>query len=209
MAGTPGNKNGRRSSIGTPRHGQLTGFPRRIKDNVADIFNLVQKWKKLNSDGFNILTDVCNLKIASRDSDEASCYPDGLEELCSKLTGVYGQMKTISEKMYTISLQLQKIEDIHSESPNDIFFLSWPVSKFSKSVDEIVKMHKDEIETKRLITESAAHIDLLENGFVRSAESSRNILMTYISCWLHEPDINEQTRTLLLEELLLETGHKL
>lgn len=68
-------------------------------------------------------------------------------------------------------------------------------------------MYKSEADAKLLIVESVAHIDFLPGGGLRDPEDSRDILMTYVASWLHEPYINEDARDLLLKELLLETGH--
>nr|XP_039271083.1 cyclin-dependent kinase 2-interacting protein-like [Styela clava] len=203
---TPEINRTRRTST-TPKHGQLTGFPRRIKDCVADIHNAIQKWESSKNKGFNLVSDIANLKIASRAYDEASCYPNGLENMCSNLKIIYDNMENLCIKMNKITVQLQKIAKLNSQSSSDIYFMTWPASNLFETVKQISDMHKEELEAKKAIVESIAHVDLMSNGEIRDTDSSRDILMTYVACWLHEPFINEETRTIMMEELLLETGH--
>lgn len=70
-------------------------------------------------------------------------------------------------------------------------------------------MYQEELKAKLAIVEDIAHVDYIHGYFsmLRSPESSRDILMAYVACWLHEPCIDEDARAILLEELLLETGH--
>lgn len=205
MASSPAAR--RLSSTPSSKHSQLTGFPRRIKDAAADVHNCVQKWEKLKNQGFKIVSDIANLKISQRTEQEESCYPAGLHEWCTNLRSTYSDMTILADKLKTISRQLEKVSEIHANS-SDILFLSWPTDKFQSVAEEISGMYSQELEAKRLIAENIAHIDWLEDGVMREAESSRDLLMAYVACWLHEPYINEETRTMLLEELLLETGHQ-
>lgn len=70
-------------------------------------------------------------------------------------------------------------------------------------------MYEEEMKVKVAIVESIAHSDFIRGYFtgMRSPESTRNILMTYVGAWLHEPLINEGVRDVTMEEMLLETGH--
>lgn len=116
-------------------------------------------------------------------------------------------MSLLNDKLRTVSKQMEKVSEIYRDS-SEVLFLSWTTDKFHSVAAEISGMYSQELEAKRHITENLAHIDWLENGGMREAETSRDLLMTYVACWLHEPYINEDTRTVLLEELLLETGHQ-
>lgn len=41
----------------------ITGSARKIKDNMADWHNLMLKWEKLNDTGFNIITNISNMRL--------------------------------------------------------------------------------------------------------------------------------------------------
>lgn len=66
MAASPDDTRNIKKRSLTPRHGELTGFPRKIKDAMADVHNLIQKWEKLKNIGLNVLSDLANLKISKR-----------------------------------------------------------------------------------------------------------------------------------------------
>lgn len=200
-------KNKTRKLSSTPQHGQLTGFQRRIKDSAADLYNSVQKWENLKKQGFNVVSGIANLKIASRGTDEKSCYPNGLEKLCTDLKAIYENMEDLCRKMNKITEQFNKIAGMKSQSSSEVYFMTWATSKFFETAKDLFNMHNEELRAKKAIVEDIAHVDLMSNGDIRDVETSRDILMTYVACWLHEPYINENIRTILLEELLLETGH--
>ena len=43
--------------------GNLTGELRKVKDIAADFHNLAMKWKALNSQGMDLVTQISNIKI--------------------------------------------------------------------------------------------------------------------------------------------------
>lgn len=44
---------------------RLTGLPRKVKDTCADWHNYVQEWDVLNTRGMQLITEICNAKIAA------------------------------------------------------------------------------------------------------------------------------------------------
>lgn len=56
-------------------------------------------------------------------------------------------------------------------------------------------MYQQEFKLKDQLYQNIAHT------------TDRNVMMFYTSAWLHEPYI-EDNKTLLLESMLLETGHR-
>lgn len=193
----------------TPNRGQLTGIPRKIRDGVADIYNCIQKWETLKNKGFNIATNIANLKIEKRRNDERSCYPDGLDALCHDFKVVVDDMQQLQTKMCAVNDQFEKIARMSSVSSSEVFFISWRPRRFANSSNILIRMYQQEMKAKLTIVESIAHVDFIQGYFsgLRSPESARNILMTYVASWLHEPCINEDVRDVTLEEMLLETGH--
>ena len=198
--------------------GQLTGVPRQIKDSVADIYNLIQKWKKLNLQGFEQLTRVSDIKLSlfvSIKSSNDVRYTAELNEACAMLVQTFKDMKVISKRLSDIFLKFNKLTEIASfnsslgNTSNDIPFTSWPISQFVDYAKEIAEMYAKELSVKECIVESAAHVDHKHSAVDVAAlsEKCRDILTTYSSCWLHEPYINETTKEILIEGLLFETGH--
>ena len=59
----------------------------------------------------------------------------------------------------------------------------------------ILSMYTKEMETKKAITENICHV------------KDRNTMMFYTSAWIHQPFI-EDSCTLIIEAMLLETGHR-
>lgn len=45
------------------RSGNLTGSERKIKDGVADVYNLIQKWRSGHSTGMKIVDEIANIKL--------------------------------------------------------------------------------------------------------------------------------------------------
>lgn len=56
-------------------------------------------------------------------------------------------------------------------------------------------MYRKELLLKRTITEELAHA------------ADRDLTLSYLSMWLHQPYVETDSR-LLLESMLLETGHR-
>jgi len=71
-------------------------------------------------------------------------------------------------------------------------FLSSTASTFH----EVYRMYSKELELKHCITENICHA------------TNRDVVMFYSSAWIHQPNIDTSKATLLLESMLLETGHK-
>lgn len=74
---------------------------------------------------------------------------------------------------------------------NSIFLLS-TVAEVSSGLYEA---YKQELDLKRTILRELAHT------------ANADLCMVYLSCWLYQPYIQDNTR-LLLESLLMETGHR-
>ena len=204
--------------------GQLTGIPRQIKDSVADIYNCVQKWKKINLNGFGKLKEVCDLKLALLISLNPSeqlhllekhKYSEELNAACNELVEIFLKIEEVVTELSKITGKFTKLLELASfnctlgNDSNNIPFTGWPISQFAQYAEEISDMFCKELSVKRCIVESAAHVDHIKNSddIVFLSESCRDILMTYTSCWLHEPYINETTLDILIEGLLFETGH--
>ena len=60
---------------------------------------------------------------------------------------------------------------------------------------ELQEMYSKELDVKRTIVQDIAH------------HQNRDILMTYMSTWQHQPYIEDRATT-ILESMLHETGHR-
>lgn len=74
-------------------------------------------------------------------------------------------------------------------------FQTWQTNRFHEVSEELLLMYQKEFKLKDELYQNIAHT------------TDRNVMMFYTSAWLHEPYI-EDNKTLLLESMLLETGHR-
>ncbi|GFR64892.1 cyclin-dependent kinase 2-interacting protein-like [Elysia marginata] len=89
-------------SVHSPRHnaGNLTGYPRKVKDLAADFHNCIMKWEALNTKGMDIVTKIANVKIekvydAQQDVESGqniAALPQELNPLCDKLAEIIEAM---------------------------------------------------------------------------------------------------------------------
>nr|CAB3231242.1 cyclin-dependent kinase 2-interacting protein-like [Phallusia mammillata] len=190
--------------------GQLTGLPRQLKDNVADVHNFVAKWNKLNSKGFTQLTNVCDIKISLLSNNETNSfapqYSSSLEEACDLLCETYKELEKVCTKLTNVSLKFAKLTKLDgAERP----FVSWGATDFASRSQEICEMLQKELKVKKCIVENVAHVDHHVNvkDVNEFNKQCRDYLMFYSSCWLHQPYINEGKLGMLIHEMLMESGH--
>lgn len=43
--------------------GNLTGSKRKVKDTVADFYNIIQKWSRLRAGGSATIIEIANIKL--------------------------------------------------------------------------------------------------------------------------------------------------
>ncbi|XP_026691295.2 cyclin-dependent kinase 2-interacting protein-like [Ciona intestinalis] len=200
--------------------GQLTGIPRQVKDTVADIHNYVLKWQKLTTRGFEELSNLSDIKLtllSNSENNESGFYSNDLLEICNKIVVTYNELEKTSKKLGNFASKLAKLEDLSDYNSSSsmsclssIPFVTWPVSKFTESATEISEMHVKELSLKKSIVENAAHVDC----FMKSKDPAeligdcRNTLMTFSSCWLHEPYIDVSARKFLIQSMIFESGHE-
>ncbi|XP_037550696.1 cyclin-dependent kinase 2-interacting protein [Nematolebias whitei] len=190
----------------------ITGSARKIKDNAADWHNLMIRWDKLNEEGFNFATNIVNMRRSQRDrlvlddgpfpSEEPLQAVDAaqLQEESSKLQDVVDKMVAMVKKMERLmELQrgVQELEEFQfgPEGRRAPLFHSWTTKDFEENCGALLVDFRQELKLKQTILEELAH----------TTNSDLNVV--YLSCWLHQPFIQTQSR-LRLEALLLETGHR-
>ncbi|XP_005410806.1 PREDICTED: cyclin-dependent kinase 2-interacting protein [Chinchilla lanigera] len=200
-----------------PRKPVLSVSARKIKDNAADWHNLILKWEALNDAGFATANSIANLKIsllgrdkagpessslASEDEEEKT-HPDydkELETLCEELQATLEGLTKIQVKMEKLSSTTKgvwELENYHygEESSRPPLFHTWPTVYFYEVAHKLSDMYTRELLLKRTVGAELAHA------------SDRDLILSYLSMWLHQPYL-ERDSGLLLESMLLETGHR-
>ncbi|XP_027991437.1 cyclin-dependent kinase 2-interacting protein isoform X1 [Eptesicus fuscus] len=201
----------------TSRKPVLSVSARKIKDNAADWHNLILKWEALNDAGFATANNIANTKISllSQDKIESesrslACdenaeqrpreYSAELEALCEELRATLDGLTKIQVKMEKLSSTTKgvwELEKYHhgQDSSQPPLFHTWPTAQFYETSRRLSDMYGAELLLKRTIVEELAHT------------SDRDLSLTYLSLWLHQPYVQSDSR-LLLESMLLETGHR-
>nr|XP_055160343.1 cyclin-dependent kinase 2-interacting protein [Nyctereutes procyonoides] len=201
----------------TPRKPVLSVSARKIKDNAADWHNLILKWETLNDTGFATANKIANLKISlwSEDKTELQSssptsredadkrlpeYSKELEALCEELQTTYDALAKIQMKMEKLSSTTKgvcELEDYHYRDGRHRppLFHTWPTAYFYEVSRKLSDMYQKELLLKRTVIEELAHT------------TDHDLTLSYLSMWLHQPYVETSSR-LLLESMLLETGHR-
>ncbi|XP_023587435.1 cyclin-dependent kinase 2-interacting protein isoform X1 [Trichechus manatus latirostris] len=203
--------------VATPRKPVLSVSARKIKDNAADWHNLILKWESLSDAGFATANNIANLKISllskdkielessspASDKNEEKPYPEcnkELEMLCEELQATLDGLTKIQGKMEKLTSTTKGICDLENyhygeESQRPPLFHTWPTAHFYAVSRRLSDMYRKELLLKRTIVEELAH------------SSDHDLALSYLSMWLHQPYV-ENASQLLLEGMLLETGHR-
>ncbi|XP_052435931.1 cyclin-dependent kinase 2-interacting protein [Carassius gibelio] len=199
------------------KKGNLTGSARKLKDDAADWHNLIQKWERLNDEGSTIATKIVNLGMSKKSDTEADVVMEGgsvkagdisdnlkrsnqeLEEECVKLQDVVDKMANILSKMEKMVQAERGICELEAfqwgEKRAAPLFHTWSTQQFVEVSSKLYESYKQELALKKTILQELAHT------------ANADLSMVYLSSWLYQPYI-EDSGKLLLESLLLETGHR-
>ncbi|XP_059155032.1 cyclin-dependent kinase 2-interacting protein-like [Physella acuta] len=185
--------------------GNLTGELRKVKDLAADYHNLTMKWNNLNSQGMDIITKIANIKIdkvfnveKDPDSETHTDLPLELNPLCDALSDIVDAMSRVESKLEHKAkiaeglLSLQKYQRSASSSP--VLFSTMTLEDVVNTVKEIHQYFGQELKLKRELCRQLAHA------------GSRDVMMFYSTCWLHQPYLQAGWED-QLQALLSETGH--
>ncbi|XP_055651422.1 cyclin-dependent kinase 2-interacting protein isoform X2 [Falco peregrinus] len=176
----------------------------------------MMKWERLNDSGFTVANKIVNMKISEQFEDnklEIACdnsatgseksapkYNEELDNFCAELVETLKHMTKIQLKMEKLALTTKAICDLetfHHGAGNCTapFFHTWPTPYFYEVSLKLSEMYKKELQLKQTIVQEIAH------------SADQDLLMVYLSSWLYQPYI-ENSSKLLLEAMLLETGHR-
>ncbi|NXY81713.1 CINP protein, partial [Alcedo cyanopectus] len=201
---------------GTPRRPVLSASARKIKDNAADWHNLMMKWERLNDNGFTTANKIVNMKISEQfqatkleiGCDESATeaekptpkYNEELDSYCAELLQTLKHLKKIQLKMEKLTSTTKAICDLEkfhhrAGSCTAPFFHTWPTPYFYEVSLKLSEMYRKELELKQTIVAEIAHC------------AEQDLMMVYLSSWLYQPYL-ENSSKLLLEAMLLETGHR-
>ncbi|XP_060037148.1 cyclin-dependent kinase 2-interacting protein [Erinaceus europaeus] len=201
----------------TPRKPVLAVSARKLKDNAADWHNLILRWETLNDSGFAVANNIANVKISFLSKDEIELegsypassegaekmfpeYSQELEGLCEELQATLEALTKIQGKMEKLSSTTKgicELEDYHhkEDQKRAPLFHTWPTTHFYEVARRLADMYRQELLLKRTIGAELAHT------------ADRDLTLSYLSMWLHEPYVEANSK-LLLESMLLETGHR-
>ncbi|XP_048455860.1 cyclin-dependent kinase 2-interacting protein [Rhincodon typus] len=205
-----------RSGFVTPRRKDFNNSARKIKDSAADWHNSMLKWETFNDAGFSVANKIVNIKISTRreseveafEEDESSSslektklqYNKELEEDCTELLNIFDKMTKLVLKMEKLCATMKGILDLHTHQYGETgrempLFHTWPTKYFYEVSIQLTEMYKQELQLKHVIVQEIAHT------------SNSDLMKVELSAWLYQPYIEEKAR-LLIESMLLETGHR-
>ncbi|XP_016101496.1 cyclin-dependent kinase 2-interacting protein isoform X1 [Sinocyclocheilus grahami] len=200
------------------KKGNLTGSARKLKDDAADWHNLILKWERLNDEGSTIATKIVNLGLSKKSDLEPDVVMEGgrlaagdisedmkrsnqeLEEECVKLQDVVEKMANMLSKMEKMVHAERGICELEAFQYGETgraapLFHTWSTQQFAEVSSKLYESYKQELALKKTILQELAHT------------ANADLSMVYLSSWLYQPYI-EDSGKLLLESLLLETGHR-
>ncbi|KAK6617220.1 hypothetical protein RUM44_005551 [Polyplax serrata] len=175
--------------------GSLLGVVRRVRDASAELHNYIQSWNKSHICGISIIQKIRGTMLKSVSlvvqSEEENAL---LVELFSSLEEILGNFSVIIESIATLTKQMKSIVLLQKcKSPP---FLTWPIDKFGHVFQEILGAYVKEYEVKRITFEN-----------IGLCGENENKLLLYIAAWMYQVYVDERTNV-LVEKLLMETGHK-
>ncbi|XP_078262143.1 cyclin-dependent kinase 2-interacting protein [Rhinoraja longicauda] len=206
------------SRLMTPRKTDSNNSSRKVKDNAADWHNLTLKWETWNDAGFAIANKIVNIKLNSKGGETKQEQSDGeddftaepgkatlaynkeLDQRCTELLNLHDKMVKLVLKMEKLCATMKGINDLetyyYGETGRQMpLFHTWPTRYFYQISVELLEMYRKEVQLKSLIVREIAHT------------GSCDVMMVQLSSWLYQPYIEEKAR-LLVESMLLETGHR-
>ncbi|CAD5118885.1 DgyrCDS7561 [Dimorphilus gyrociliatus] len=185
----------------SPLKGRLTGDARKVKDNIADLYNYIQKWKKCVLDGSKCLAEITEILSEENNATKSEEIIRMLLPKTSTLENIIEKMEHYVNKFQALNKSLKGIEQLELFRNDDSIveqplFQTWTISEFGEQSERLLRMYEKELELKKMIFKNICH-----------NYAEKELLIFYSSAWIHEPYIELQ-HDFLLESMLVESGHK-
>lgn len=196
--------------------GQLTGYQRQVADIVADFYNAIQKWSQINSEGFQEISEISNVKLSILSEKISSDIltkrkHKNLHELTEKFSQTFSSMEKLSDKLSSLTEKLKLLSTAYylSFDQQETIFDSLTFDDFINNTSTISLMYNKECSLKKELTSTIGLLEVYTNKKDFEFENYRDVFMTYSACWINEPYIDEKYSEQLLENMLIETGHRI
>uniref|UniRef100_A0A674AEV3 Cyclin dependent kinase 2 interacting protein n=1 Tax=Salmo trutta TaxID=8032 RepID=A0A674AEV3_SALTR len=184
----------------------IQGSEMTTPDNVADWHNLILKWDRLNDEGSTIPNKMVNLsgnlphhlkkiclhkemEVMMEDQDTSAT--SNSENVFGNSSELQDELLSVMDKMTRIVYKMKLKFQYGTGRRQTPLFQTWPISVSSK----LYEAYKRDRTLKRAILQELAHT------------TNTDLSMVHLSCRLYQSYI-ENSAKLLLEGLLLETGHR-
>jgi len=188
--------------------GNLTGELRKVKDIAVDFHNLAMKWKALNSQGMDLVTQISNIKIEKvfnpnlsmeGENYQGVTLPPELNPLCDQLCAVVDSMEKIDEKLKGKASQVEGLISLKkfqkkNDNESSLLFITMTLEDAAESFKTISEAYSKELLLKKSLCKEVAHAE------------GRDAIMFYSVCWMHQPYLDSHSRD-ILHALLKETCH--
>ncbi|XP_065201775.1 cyclin-dependent kinase 2-interacting protein-like [Planococcus citri] len=179
--------------------GNLTGNVRVLRDHIGDIYDLIQQWDKDLIEGVAVVSEIKRFMLNKIDAQKKNSpefpHSNKLQVLSTDLDKICCRMKLLVEKLGQKSafiLTILRLEDMqHKTTP---VFLTWPISKFVQTSQNIYEMYRREMELKISIKKEICFC------------ADKSTLAFYSIAWLQQPYI-EKMVNLNYEAMLKEAGY--
>uniref|UniRef100_A0A8D1G446 Cyclin dependent kinase 2 interacting protein n=1 Tax=Sus scrofa TaxID=9823 RepID=A0A8D1G446_PIG len=146
-------------------------------------------------------TELESSSLASENAEKMHPeYSRELETLCEELQATLDGLTKIQMKMEKLSSTTKgvcELENYHytEEQKRPLLFHTWPTAHFYAVSRRLSDMYGRELSLKRVVAQELAH------------SVHRDLALSYLAMWLHQPYVDSDSQ-LLLESMLLETGHR-
>ncbi|BES94484.1 Hypothetical protein NTJ_07292 [Nesidiocoris tenuis] len=177
------------------QRGNLTGAPRKVKDNVAEIFNTVQKWNKLHADGVAVLRKISQDILPDEETKEQSkTTMEALRKNCELAKDVKDKMAVLVDGLATVHGQFESLEKLDklNRTSGEPIFLTWPMSLFVALSKRVYSAYCNQL---------ALNVHIVESVAFSTKKSARGM----VEIWLYQPCVDPIVN-FELECALKETG---
>lgn len=117
---------------------------------------------------------------------------------CFRLQQVISNMSRLVQKLehlFESHCGLTELDQFQTQGQTPPLFQTWTTADFESWAQSVLTWFQSELDLKTRIVQDLAHCE------------SPDLVLVYLSLWIHEPLVPVRTR-LELEGLLLETGHR-